>query len=89
MGPEDDHTSPLVADACFADLAGAAIAEFFADILLTPLEAVRIRLVSDRTYASGLAPGFVKMAKEGGVKELYAGFIPILVRTSRSAPQGG
>ncbi|KAL8280611.1 hypothetical protein RQP46_006934 [Phenoliferia psychrophenolica] len=55
-------------------LASAAVAEFFADVLLTPLEAVRIRMVSDRTYASGLVPGVVRMAKEGG---LYAGFIPI------------
>jgi solute carrier family 25 phosphate transporter 3 len=59
---------------------GAAIAEFFADVLLTPLEATRIRLVSDRTYASGLASGFVKMARTGGVSELYAGFIPILAK---------
>jgi len=61
-------------------LAGAAIAEFFADILLTPLEATRIRLVSDRTYATGLATGFVRMAREGGVGELYAGFLPILCK---------
>lgn len=61
-------------------LTGAAIAEFFADILLTPLEATRIRLVSDRTYATGLVTGFTKMAREGGVKELYAGFVPILFK---------
>ncbi|GAA5855472.1 hypothetical protein JCM8547_007846 [Rhodosporidiobolus lusitaniae] len=61
-------------------LGGAAIAEFFADILLTPLEAVRIRLVSDRTYASNLLTGFRRMAAEGGVKELYAGFVPILAK---------
>jgi solute carrier family 25 phosphate transporter 3 len=63
-------------------LAGAASAEFIADIALTPLEATRIRLVSDRTYATGLVPGFLKMAREGGMRELYAGFIPILVRFS-------
>ncbi|BGP14672.1 mitochondrial phosphate carrier protein [Rhodosporidiobolus nylandii] len=61
-------------------LGGAAIAEFFADILLTPLEAVRIRLVSDRQYASNLATGFKRMAAEGGLKELYAGFVPILAK---------
>ncbi|SCZ98937.1 BZ3500_MvSof-1268-A1-R1_Chr3-1g05720 [Microbotryum saponariae] len=71
-------------------LGSAAIAEFFADvscdqsrhILLTPLEAVRIRTVSDRTYASGLATGFLRMAREGGVSEMYAGFVPILVSPS-------
>ncbi|KDE07370.1 hypothetical protein MVLG_02412 [Microbotryum lychnidis-dioicae p1A1 Lamole] len=61
-------------------LGSAAIAEFFADILLTPLEAVRIRTVSDRTYASGLATGFLRMAREGGVSEMYAGFFPILFK---------
>ncbi|SGY47586.1 BQ5605_C001g00545 [Microbotryum silenes-dioicae] len=69
-------------------LGSAAIAEFFADvscdqfrhILLTPLEAVRIRTVSDRTYASGLATGFLRMAREGGVSEMYAGFVPILFK---------
>ncbi|BGP46808.1 mitochondrial phosphate carrier protein [Rhodotorula kratochvilovae] len=61
-------------------LGGAAIAEFFADILLTPLEAVRIRLVSDRKYATNLASGFKRMASEGGLSELYAGFVPILAK---------
>ncbi|GAA5969848.1 hypothetical protein JCM11641_008059 [Rhodosporidiobolus odoratus] len=61
-------------------LGGAAIAEFFADILLTPLEAVRIRLVSNRKYATNLATGFKRMASEGGARELYAGFVPILAK---------
>ncbi|CAE6426408.1 unnamed protein product [Rhizoctonia solani] len=61
-------------------LVGASVAEFFADILLTPLEATRIRLVSDRTYATGLVTGFTRMAREGGVAELYAGFLPILCK---------
>ncbi|GAA6062716.1 hypothetical protein JCM10212_002267 [Sporobolomyces blumeae] len=61
-------------------LGAAAIAEFFADVFLTPLEAVRIRLVSDRKYATNLATGFKRMASEGGVRELYSGFIPILAK---------
>ncbi|KAH8917228.1 putative phosphate transport protein MIR1 [Atractiella rhizophila] len=61
-------------------LIGASVAEFFADILLTPLEATRIRLVSDKTYASGLVPGLTRMAREGGLRELYAGFVPILFK---------
>ncbi|CCA67672.1 probable phosphate transport protein MIR1 [Serendipita indica DSM 11827] len=61
-------------------LLSASIGEFFADILLTPLEATRIRLVSDRKYASGLVSGFMRMAREGGVRELYAGFLPILCK---------
>jgi hypothetical protein len=53
---------------------------FFADILLTPLEATRIRLVSERGYATGLVSGFTRLAREGGVRELYAGFLPILCK---------
>jgi solute carrier family 25 phosphate transporter 3 len=61
-------------------LGAASVAEFFADILLTPLEATRIRLVSDRTYATGLVSGFTRIAREGGIRELYAGFLPILCK---------
>ncbi|GAA5927131.1 hypothetical protein JCM1841_006058 [Sporobolomyces salmonicolor] len=61
-------------------LTGASIAEFFADVLLTPLEATRIRMVSNRTYAKNLPTGFMRMAREGGMKELYAGFVPILAK---------
>ncbi|KAF7298997.1 Mitochondrial carrier [Mycena indigotica] len=61
-------------------LGAASIAEFFADILLTPLEATRIRLVSEKGYANGLVSGFTRMAREGGVRELYAGFLPILCK---------
>jgi len=61
-------------------LAGSAIAEFFADILLTPCEATRIRLVSQKGYASGFLPAFARMAREGGLREFYAGFVPILAK---------
>ncbi|KAF7314372.1 hypothetical protein MKEN_00909900 [Mycena kentingensis (nom. inval.)] len=61
-------------------LGSASIAEFFADILLTPLEATRIRLVSERGYATGLVSAFTRMAREGGLRELYAGFLPILCK---------
>ncbi|KAL4251781.1 mitochondrial carrier family protein [Abortiporus biennis] len=61
-------------------LGGASVAEFFADILLTPLEATRIRLVSQRGYASGLVTGFARMAREEGLGGFYAGFLPILCK---------
>ncbi|KAH7908047.1 mitochondrial carrier [Hygrophoropsis aurantiaca] len=61
-------------------LGSASIAEFFADILLTPLEATRIRLVSQRNYATGLVTGFTRLAREGGLRELYAGFLPIICK---------
>jgi len=61
-------------------LASAGLAEFFADIALCPLEATRIRLVSEPTYANGLIGGFSKMLKNEGVGAFYAGFGPILFK---------
>ncbi|KEY69727.1 hypothetical protein S7711_03209 [Stachybotrys chartarum IBT 7711] len=61
-------------------LASSAAAEFFADIALCPLEATRIRLVSEPTYANGLVGGFTKMLKNEGVGAFYAGFGPILFK---------
>src|SRR4051794_22359996 len=49
-------------------LGASASAEFFADILLSPLEATRIRLVSQKGYANGLTSGFMRMAREEGFK---------------------
>merc|ERR1712154_98490 len=61
-------------------LGAAAAAEFIADCFLCPLEAVRIRSVSDPEFCDGLADGFVKMAKAEGVLGFYAGFAPILAK---------
>ncbi|KAH0832056.1 mitochondrial carrier domain-containing protein [Lanmaoa asiatica] len=48
-------------------LGSASVAEFFADILLTPLEATRIRLVSQQNYATGLVSGLTRIAREGQI----------------------
>lgn len=61
-------------------LAASALAEFVADIALCPLEATRIRLVSQPTFANGLAGGFARIAREEGVMGFYAGFGPILFK---------
>ncbi|TXT08825.1 hypothetical protein VHUM_02953 [Vanrija humicola] len=61
-------------------LGASGIAEFFADIVLCPLEATRIRLVSQPSFASGLTSGFLRIVKEEGVGALYAGFGPILFK---------
>src|SRR6202012_297763 len=45
-------------------LASSAAAEFFADIALCPLEATRIRLVSQPTFASGLVSGFGRILSQ-------------------------
>ena len=61
-------------------LASAACAEFFADIALCPLEATRIRLVSQPGFATGLIDGFGKIAKQEGFAAFYSGFGPILFK---------
>jgi len=62
-------------------LGAAAMAEFIADIFLCPLEATRIRLVSNPTFASGLFDAFPKIIKQDGiVKGFYSGFGPILFK---------
>lgn len=61
-------------------LTASASAEFFADILLCPLEATRIRLVSQRGFASGLTTGFMRLAREEGFRGFYSGFVPLLFK---------
>ena len=61
-------------------LGSSALAEFFADIALCPLEATRIRLVSEPTFATGLVSGFGKIARQEGFGAFYSGFGPILFK---------
>merc|ERR1719498_1109314 len=62
-------------------LAAAACAEFIADIFLCPLEATRIRLVSNPEYASGLLTAFPKILRDDGlINGFYSGFGPILFK---------
>jgi hypothetical protein len=53
------------------------MAEFIADIFLCPLEATRIRLVSEPTFAKGVMDGMPKLAAtEGMMKGFYSGEDP-------------
>jgi len=61
-------------------LTASAGAEFVADLFLCPLEAVRIRSVSDPTWPQGLGPGAVRLLKNEGVLGFYAGLGPILFK---------
>merc|ERR1712061_848876 len=62
-------------------LGATAGAEFIADIFLCPLEACRIRSVSDPSFASSL-PGVASrlIKEEGVVRGFYSGFGPILFK---------
>jgi len=62
-------------------LGAAAGAEFIADIFLCPLEACRIRSVSDPSYASSLPGVGARLIKEeGAIRGFYSGFGPILFK---------
>merc|ERR1712242_550037 len=62
-------------------LGAAAGAEFIADIFLCPLEACRIRSVSDPTYAPSLPGVAARLIKdEGVIRGFYSGFGPILFK---------
>jgi len=62
-------------------LASSAMAEFFADVALCPLEATRIRLVSDPKFATSMPGAMSRLLREQGViKGFYSGFGPILFK---------
>jgi len=61
-------------------LLSSALAEFIADLFLCPLEAVRIRSVSDKAFPRSLSAGFVKMYQLEGVGGFYRGIVPILFK---------
>merc|ERR1719460_449665 len=62
-------------------LGAAAGAEFVADVFLCPLEACRIRSVSDPTFAPSLAGVAGRLIKEEGmIRGFYSGFGPILFK---------
>jgi len=62
-------------------LASSGLAEIVADLFLCPLEAVRIRSVSDPAFPQGVARGMMRMiSTDGVIGGLYAGLGPILFK---------
>ena len=61
-------------------LAASATAEFIADLFLCPLEAIRIRSVSDSTFPKGLGAGGARILSTDGPLGFYAGLGPILFK---------
>jgi len=61
-------------------LASSAMAEFIADLFLCPLEAIRIKSVSDPSFPKGVSSGISRVLSTQGVGGLYAGLGPILFK---------
>lgn len=61
-------------------MGASATAEFFADLLLCPFEAVKVRVQTQPKYAIGLTDGLSKMLRTEGLGGLYAGLVPLWCR---------
>lgn len=61
-------------------LTAGMTAEVIADIFLTPFEAVRIRMVSEPTFARGTLNGIFKITTTEGIVGLYKGFAPLVMK---------
>ena len=60
-------------------LISSAMAETIADVFLCPLEAARIKAVSDASFPQSLPGGMAHIMKtDGAMKGFYSGFFPIL-----------
>lgn len=58
-------------------LAGSASAELIADVVLCPMEAVKVRVQTQSGFARGLSDGFPKFVKCEGYTGLYKGLVPL------------
>merc|ERR1711980_9594 len=61
-------------------LAASASAEFFADIALAPMEAVKVRIQTQPGYANTLRECAPKMYAEEGLWAFYKGVVPLWMR---------
>jgi solute carrier family 25 phosphate transporter 3 len=61
-------------------LGSSAAAEVIADIFLCPLEATRIRAVSNPSFPQSLPAGFMHVVKNEGFLRFYDGIVPILFK---------
>nr|XP_034304491.1 phosphate carrier protein, mitochondrial-like [Crassostrea gigas]XP_034304492.1 phosphate carrier protein, mitochondrial-like [Crassostrea gigas] len=61
-------------------LVASASAEFFADIALCPMEAVKVRIQTQPGWSSTLREGFPRILKEEGINGFYKGLVPLWAR---------
>jgi solute carrier family 25 (mitochondrial phosphate transporter), member 3 len=58
-------------------LAASASAEFFADLMLCPMEAVKVRIQTSEGFARTLREGFPKILNNEGMNGFYKGISPL------------
>lgn len=58
----------------------SASAELIADVALCPFEAVKVRIQTNPSYATGLMDGFPKFLSQEGLSGMYAGLGPLWAR---------
>lgn len=61
-------------------LAASASAEFFADVALSPMEAVKVRVQTQPGYARTLRAAVPRMYGEEGLRAFYKGVVPLWMR---------
>jgi len=61
-------------------LAASASAEFFADIALSPMEAVKVKIQTTPGFANTLREAVPKMMKEEGINAFYKSLVPLWMR---------
>jgi solute carrier family 25 phosphate transporter 3 len=61
-------------------LAASASAEFFADIMLCPMEACKVRIQTQPGWANTLREGLPKLYGEEGIWGFYKGIVPLWCR---------
>merc|ERR1712135_270879 len=61
-------------------LAASASAEFFADIALAPMEAVKVRVQTSPGFANTLREGAPKLYALEGISGFYKGLVPLWMR---------
>lgn len=58
-------------------LAGSASAEFFADIALSPFEAVKVAVQTRPGFAKGLSDGMPRLVAAEGTGALFKSLVPL------------
>jgi len=61
-------------------LISSASAEFFADIALCPMEAIKVRIQTMPGWSTTLREGFPRIMKEEGIGGFYKGLVPLWCR---------